>query len=226
MDEVKREHEQHHEHVHEHVEHHKKSTTEKIRSNPWVLASIVLGVLALVLLISMLSSGNISANDAGKKLLNYYTGMGITNLSLSSITEVSGIYQVNLDYKGQIVPLYITKDGKNIITSLNPTETDSSSSNTQSATVPKSDKPTVELYVFTYCPYGTQMEKAIIPVVSLLGNKIDFKIRQIGAMHGDFEKIEAQRQLCIEKNYPTKFLDYVLAFDSDSSCSTGDAACL
>ena len=34
------------------------------------------------------------------------------------------------------------------------------------------------------------MEKAMIPVVKLLGDKIDFTIRQIGAMHGDFEKLK------------------------------------
>ncbi|MFA6454567.1 MAG: hypothetical protein WCV70_01770, partial [Patescibacteria group bacterium] len=93
--------------------------------------------------------------------------------------------------------------------------------------VPKSDKPSVELYVFTYCPYGTQSEKGIIPAVKLLGSKIDFKIRQIGAMHGEHEKLEAQRQLCIEKKYPTKLLDYVLAFALDSgigSCGS-DAQC-
>jgi len=66
----------------------------------------------------------------------------------------------------------------------------------------------------------------MIPVVKLLGDKIDFKIRQIGAMHGEFEKLEAERQLCIEKNYPSKFLDYVLAFAEDASCSSGADTCL
>ena len=55
MDEVKKEHEHHHEptheamheHVHEHVEHHKKTVTEKIRTNPWILASIILGILLI-----------------------------------------------------------------------------------------------------------------------------------------------------------------------------------
>jgi len=102
----------------------------------------------------------------------------------------------------------------------------SSSTSTTTTEVPKSDKPTVELYVYSYCPYGLQMEKAIIPVVELFGDKIDFKIRQIGAMHGDYEKVEAQRQLCVEKNYPDKFLDYLLAFAEDTSCSTGADTCL
>ncbi|VVB82444.1 Uncharacterised protein [uncultured archaeon] len=227
MDEEKKE----HEHVAEHVEHHKKSHTEKIRENPWIISSIVLGILSLILLISMFSgnfTGNaISASQAGEKLLGYYNSMGVSNLTLDSVKEVSGVYQVNLDYKGQIVPLYITKDGKNSIDSLTPLESSSSDSTTQQE-VPKADKPIVELYVFAYCPYGLQMEKAIIPVVKLLGNTIDFRIRQIGAMHGDYEKVEAERQLCIEKNYPSKYLDYISTFAADTTigaCS-GDATCL
>ena len=72
------------------------------------------------------------------------------------------------------------------------------------------------------------MEKAAIPVAKLLAGKIDFKIRQIGAMHGDYEKVEAERQLCIEKNYPTKYLDYVLAFAENSEIGNckGDTTCL
>lgn len=236
MDEGKKEHEHHenheshesHEHVN-HVEHHQKTATEKIRQNPWILSSIVLGILAIVLLISMFSSGGISASDAGNKLIDFYTSMGVQNLTLLSVQETSGIYAVNISYKGQVVPLYITKDGKEIIQGITPTETSSSSnSNTPQANVPKSDKPTVELYVFAYCPYGLQMEKAIIPAIKLFGSDINFSIRQIGAMHGDFEKLEAQRQLCINKYYPTKYLDYVSAFASSSqigACS-GDATCL
>ena len=68
----------------------------------------------------------------------------------------------------------------------------------------------------------------MIPAVKLLSDKIDFKIRQIGAMHGEYEKIEAQRQLCIDKLYSAKYLDYVNDFVSSSeigACS-GDATCV
>lgn len=223
MEEEKKE----HEHTHEH--HHKKDLTEKIRENPWILTTFVSGILAVILLISIFS-GNftgqiISSNDAGEKVINFYESLGITGLALDSVKEISGLYEVNINYQEQIIPIYLTKDGKNIIESLTPTET---TSDTTQIEVPKSDKPSVELYVFTYCPYGLQMEKAILPVVKLLGDKIDFKIRQIGAMHGDYEKIEAERQLCIEKNYPSKFLDYVLAFAEDTAIGNcdGDATCL
>jgi hypothetical protein len=231
-EEKKEEGHEHHEH-HEHIEHvsKKNNFTEKVRENPWMLGTLVLSVLVIALLVLAFSGGltgnTISINDASKKVLSFYEAAGIQDLTLNSTKEVSGLYQVNLNYKGSVVPVYMTKDGKNIAESLIPTSSDSNTdTNTQTTEVPKSDKPEVELYVFTYCPYGTQMEKATIPVVKLFGDKIDFKIRQIGAMHGDFEKIEAQRQLCIQKNYPSKLLDYILAFDNDATCSTGDSACV
>jgi hypothetical protein len=228
MEEEKKEHEAEHEHSHEH--HKKMDLTNKFRENPWMLATLICGVLAVVLLISTISggiiNGNVSAKVAGENLLSFYQSMGIENLTIDSVKEVSGLYEVDFSYKGSIIPIYVTKDGKAFTESLTPTGNAASNSDTTTTEVPKSDKPLVELYVYAYCPYGTQMEKAIIPAVKLLGNTIDFKIRQIGAMHGDFEKVEAERQLCIEKNYPDKLLDYILAFDTDSTCSTGDAACV
>lgn len=235
MDEEKKEHEHHEEH---HENHKKNNFTEKVRENPWILATLVLGVLSIVLLTTTLFGGitgnAISANSAGEKLLQFYESAGITGLSIESINEFSGLYEVNLNYKGDIIPVYMTKDGKNLIpessvSPLEPTSDTNTDTDTSTGTeVQKSDKPKVELYVFTYCPYGLQMEKAMIPVVNLLKDKIDFKIRQIGAMHGEYEKIEAERQLCIEKNYPAKFLDYVLAFAEDTSIGDcrGDAACV
>ncbi|MDH3353103.1 MAG: hypothetical protein OEL87_01525, partial [Nanoarchaeota archaeon] len=79
-----------------------------------------------------------------------------------------------------------------------------------------------------YSPYGTQSEKGLLPVVKLLGNKIDFKIRQIGAMHGAHEELEAKRQLCIEKEAPTKLLDYVekFALNSEIGACRGNAECV
>lgn len=223
--EEKKEHEEHHE-AHEH--HKRHDFTSKVRQNPWILSTFICGALVLILLISTFFGGFtgkvISGNAAGQKLIKFYESMGVENITLESVKEISGIYQVNINYQGQTIPLYITKDGKNIITSLNPTETEEETT----GEIPQTTKPSVELYVFTYCPYGTQMEKAVIPAVKALGDTIDFKIRQIGAMHGDHEELEAKRQLCIEKYYPSKFLDYVLKFASDSAIGTcnGNATCV
>ena len=130
---------------------------------------------------------------------------------INSVTDEGDVYGISLNVSGADYISYITKDGSKFFQSGINMETfaqeradqiaqaDNAQAAAPAANVPKSDKPSVELYVFTYCPYGTQAEKGIIPAVKLLGDKIDFKIKQIGAMHGEYEKIEAQRQLCINK---------------------------
>jgi hypothetical protein len=86
------------------------------------------------------------------------------------------------------------------------------------ANVPKSDKPLVTLWVFSYCPYGTQTEKGLIPVYNLLKNKAEIDIKYIGAMHGPFEETESLRQLCIQKIYgQDKFMSYIMKFDTNAS---------
>jgi protein-disulfide isomerase len=77
----------------------------------------------------------------------------------------------------------------------------------------KKDKPVVELFVMSHCPYGTQMEKGILPVVDLLGNKIDFSVKFVYyAMHGEQEVQEELRQYCIETEQDSKYLDYLKCF--------------
>ena len=79
--------------------------------------------------------------------------------------------------------------------------------------VPKSNKPKVELFVMSHCPYGTQIEKGIIPVVDTLGDKINFEVKFVNyAMHGEKEVTEQLNQYCIQKTMPDKFLDYLKCF--------------
>ena len=40
-------------------------------------------------------------------------------------------------------------------------------------------KPTLELFVMSYCPFGVQAEEKIIPIVKEFGDKIDFKLQFI-----------------------------------------------
>ena len=86
-------------------------------------------------------------------------------------------------------------------------------------------KPTLELFVMSYCPFGVQAEEKIIPIVKEFGDKIDFKLRFIAqekerislnditpftSLHGYPEVAENIRQLLIAKEYPDKYLDYIL----------------
>lgn len=85
-------------------------------------------------------------------------------------------------------------------------------------------KPTLELFVMSYCPYGVQAEEKIIPIVKKFGDKIDFKLQFIAqekenpsarditpftSLHGYPEVAENIRQLLIAQEYPDKYLDYI-----------------
>lgn len=86
-------------------------------------------------------------------------------------------------------------------------------------------KPTLELFVMSYCPFGVQAEEKIIPIVKQFGGKIDFKLRFIArekktpspqgitpftSLHGYPEVAENIRQLLIAQEFPDRYLDYIL----------------
>ena len=86
-------------------------------------------------------------------------------------------------------------------------------------------KPTVELFVMSYCPYGVQAEEKIIPIVKKFGDQINFKLQFIAqeteepsaqeitpftSLHGYPEVAENIRQLLIAQEYPDRYLDYIL----------------
>ena len=86
-------------------------------------------------------------------------------------------------------------------------------------------KPTLELFVMSYCPFGVQAEEKIIPIVKQFGDKIDFKLQFIArekespspqditpftTLHGYPEIAENIRQLLIAQEFPDHYLDYIL----------------
>ena len=91
--------------------------------------------------------------------------------------------------------------------------------------VSRMGKPTLELFVMSYCPFGVQAEEKIIPIVKQFGDSIDFKLRFIAqekktvslqevtpfmSLHGYPEVAENIRQLLIAQEYPNEYLDYIL----------------
>ncbi|MBU2562416.1 MAG: GILT family protein [Nanoarchaeota archaeon] len=225
------EHEEKHEEYKKHdLEKKSKKTnlTEKARENPWIVSTVVLGILILVLLIGnftgVLNGNVISKEEAGNVLLEFYESNGAEGLTLNSVEEVSGLYKVNFNYQGVVVPVYLTKDGT-LAGSLNNIEPVSSTVAPTQENLPKSDKPVVELFVMSYCPYGTQAEKGILPVLALLGDKIDFKLRMVHyILHGEPEDLENKRQLCIrEEEGNDKLNKYLVCMlDSDDPYAPAD----
>lgn len=161
---------------------------------------------------------------------NLMEGSG-TEVTVSEVTEENGLYKIKLDVSGQEYTAYMTKD-KNIFfpqaydfAKIQQEKTDAEAqsqkeSEQQAAEMTKSDKPTVELFVMSHCPYGTQMEKGIIPVIKALGSTVDFKLKFCDyAMHGEKELKEEMNQYCISQNEPDKLISYLECFLADEASS-------
>lgn len=193
---------------------------DKVRRNPWILATVILALALIVLLVmksGFIGGGAVSADTAAEKLLSYINAQGGT-AEVVSAEKNGSFYEVVVRYQGQDVPVYVTLDGDYLVPGLIPL-TASAAAGTGSKTdstpteVPQTAKPVVELFVMALCPYGTQIEKGIIPVAELFGSKIDFKIKFVSyAMHGKTEIDENTRQYCIEKEQSSKFIPYLKCY--------------
>lgn len=81
------------------------------------------------------------------------------------------------------------------------------------AGIPKTAKPVVDMFVMSHCPFGTQIEKGMLPVSELLGDKAEINVRFVYyAMHGQKELDEQLNQYCIQKEQNEKFNDYLTCF--------------
>ena len=81
-------------------------------------------------------------------------------------------------------------------------------------------KVRLDLFVMSFCPYGVNAEKALVPILKEMEDKIDFNLYFIvsggsagtlQSLHGNLELMEDRRQLVISKHFPTHFPDYLTA---------------
>jgi len=149
------------------------------------------------------------------------------------IKEISdagtGIYKIMVQLEGapSLIESYITKDGKLFFPNVMKMDpTDANKLPQTSKNVPKSDKPNVELFVMSYCPFGTQIEKGIIPALETLGNLVNFQLKFVDyTLHGKKEFDENTKQYCIQKEYPKNLIGYLKCFNGENSntCLTENA---
>jgi protein-disulfide isomerase len=207
----------------------RESLTEKLRENPYIVTTIVLGIVCMILLILTLRSGTtggvISEDAAGEKLVSYLNALTGGGVSLVDVKSEGVFYEAVVNYQGRDISVYITKDGEYYTNQLTPITSRAVQEPTQqtqpSQETPKSDKPEVELFVMTHCPYGLQGEKGLLPVLKLLGDKIDGKIRFVHYfMHGDKEEQETYRQICIREEQSSRYLAYLECFLGEGDSET------
>jgi len=233
------EHAEHDAHKHIYMEHHQHQKQKGYVIATWVLAGVSIVLLIGLILALTLGGGKssnvkgvsaISINDAKTQTETYLKSISQGNASVDTITDNGDLYKLGLTVSGRQYESYVTKDGKLLfpqgidMTAPAPSATANTAAATTPTVVPKTDKPTVELFVMSYCPYGTQAEKGILPAIRELGTTVDFKVRFVSySMHGEKEVLENLNQYCIETEQPDKYLKYLACFLNDSVGQGSDA---
>ncbi|MFA6982161.1 MAG: hypothetical protein WC243_04015 [Patescibacteria group bacterium] len=189
------------------------------------LAFLLIGAVAGYELPGMVFSRKISPEEAKVKVQSFLDENGIS-YEIGTIEEYdTDLYKVELSSTQGKFFAYLSKSGNSLfqgVFELNKEKTEETKTENKPAEVVKSQKPVVELFVMSHCPYGTQIEKGILPVLDALKNKIDFQLKYVNyAMHGQKEIDEQLNQYCINKLYPEKFNSYLSCFLADENGSAG-----
>lgn len=142
-----------------------------------------------------------------------------TDFKVTEFVKEGDLYKLTASVGGQNITAYVSKDGKKLFPSV--IDLDKSAGNAPATDAPqaaaeatqKKDVPDVELFVMSYCPYGIQAEKGILPVVQTLGSKINFSVKFVDyILHGKKEFDENLNQYCIQKEEPKEFNEYLACF--------------
>ena len=176
-----------------------------------------------------------SADEAGQKTLEFVNSYLLTDAqaTLNSVEMESGIYKVFTNIDGQEVPIYATMDGKFIILPQGIIDvdeyidtmeaTENQPSPTTGEAIPKSDKPVVQLFIWSYCPYGVQAQGPMAEVASLLGNDADFRTELYYDGHGAYETQQNKIQACIQEVDKEKYWEYAAGFVKDIYPNCGNS---
>ncbi|MBW2982882.1 thioredoxin domain-containing protein [Candidatus Woesearchaeota archaeon] len=102
------------------------------------------------------------------------------------------------------------------------------------------NKPQVDFFVMSYCPYGNQAEELLKPVYDKLKGEAEFNPRyviynqgsgcyeaddgtQLCSLHGEVELNQNVRELCVLDEYGTgKWFDFALAMNDECTSSNAD----
>jgi hypothetical protein len=198
-----------------------------------VIQKIITGAFVFVVIGSLVGSlvyffprGGSVPNEV-KKAMEYINEMlkeQGQSASLISWAEEEGLYKIDFKIGDNQYQSFVTKDGKYLfpygidLTKKIEEATGTEETETQPTQVEKRERPDVKLFVMSYCPFGLQMEKALLPVWQLLKNKADIGIYFVNyIMHGKKEMEENLRQYCIQKEEKEKYLAYLGCFVRDGN---------
>ncbi len=193
-----------------------------------IIAVLLIGLAGGYLIAEKLSlpADVLSTEDVSKKVVDFIKQMeGFSEESVIEVLEITDtdndLYRLKLSIDGQVFVSYVTKDGHLLFPEfidMNPPENQK---------IPLSEKPVVDLFVMSFCPYGNQAEDLMKPVVNLLDPVADFNLhyiiysnyqsedfclspeRKYCSMHKTAEVNQDIRELCVAKYQPDKLWNFV-----------------
>ena len=170
------------------------------------------------------------AQEIGEKTINYINenllGEGMT-ASLIEAKEEEGLVKIKLKVGDNEIISYATLDGKYFFPQAFNIEEELAASEGETPNTPegktceelkKRDKPILEAFVVSKCPFGSQMQRILLEIVKNIPQlKSYIKITYLGsvsgdgitAMHGEKEAQENLRQICLREEQGDKFWDYL-----------------
>ncbi len=128
----------------------------------------------------------------------------IGNFPKARVTELNDTHiflDANHEYAGQKIKIKIILNEKYI-------EKESAGSAAKIT-----GAPTMQVFIMSYCPYGLQMLKGMLPVWEKFENKANIELRFVSyTMHGQKEEDENFRMICIREEQYSKLIPYLKCF--------------
>lgn len=205
-------------------------------------------VLIIIAVLGILVTGALILNDGrttpkavverSMEYINKNILQGGQTASLVSFKQESGLIKVTMKIADKEYDSYITNDGKLFFPeALSLTDTATAVSNNENtppakatpATLAKTDKPLLEAYIVSRCPFGIQMQRVIDNAIANAPDLANYvKVRYMGsvvngkitAMHGDQEAQENLRQICLREEQPAKYWPYVSCYIREGNATS------
>lgn len=145
--------------------------------------------------------------------------------TVGAITEESGVYKFELTIGEQKYFSYLTKDGKilfpqgiSLTTEQEAGKTSEETSKKTCEELKKTDKPLLEAFVVSKCPFGLQMQRILNEIIKNIPQLAQYiKVEYMGeivngkidSMHGEEEAQENLRQICLREEQLDKYWPYL-----------------
>ncbi|MCK5472065.1 hypothetical protein KAI54_02660 [Candidatus Gracilibacteria bacterium] len=186
---------------------------------------LFVAIAFVVLLTGCNNLSEVEAKNLAENFINEYLLSGGPSAKVIETKSESGFWKLKIQLPDEReVDSFLSKDGKIFVPEAIYIEEVQAEVEKQKleaeemqaeilASMEKNERPVVELFVMSHCPFGTQAEKAILPAIEALGDSVDFQLKFVNyVMHGETEVREQLQQFAISEKYPEKLLPYLKKF--------------